>query len=132
MTQIVPYHTLNNLKDYLQLSYMVDGAETDGRISLAIGTTKRLIVVDPVVTLYSDSAAAVAVKIGFAAANLAADADAGTDGAVGILGAHKVVAGSGWHPMSGMGLTGEELRITCGTPTPGKLVITYRYKIVNA
>lgn len=130
MPQIVPIETLNNLKGFTLWEATLTGVKTDFAISPAISTTQRLIVAPPLITLGADSAASAAVRIGFAAATLPAEAEGGV---AGIIAPHgKLAAGSGFHGIAGMGAAGEELRITNETPSPGKLKIVYRYKIVNA
>jgi hypothetical protein len=130
MTQIIPIDTVNSLKDYTQIGYVISAAKTDFAISPAISSTQRLIVANLIVTLGADSSASASVRIAFAASTIPADADTGV---AGLLAGHgKTAAGSGFLPRNGAGKKDEELRITCDTPTPGKLIVTYRYKIVNA
>jgi len=106
-----------------------DGAKTNLAISPAIATNRRLAVVDLYVTASAANTVSPAVRIGFGAATLPAAALAGV---AGIIGSHPgLTAGSGFYGIPGIGEPGEELRLTCGAPTTGALVINYLYAIVR-
>ncbi len=107
-----------------------DGAQTNLAISPAIGGSSRLLIHAIYATVGAATAVNVACRVGFGAATLPAAALAGV---AGILLSHTNISpGSGLYGIPGMGAAGEELRITCGAPTSGNLVITYLYEIVAA
>jgi len=119
--------------------YIADatGAQTDADIIGAIGTSTRVVVTAIAVTVDSATTATggVAVKLGFGASSIPADA---SGGAAGVLLDHKgIAAGSGivignGGGILGIGAAGEELRLTCEDPTGGGLSVTFTYYTITA
>jgi hypothetical protein len=108
------------------------GAQTDATIVGTISTGTRLIVTAIAVTVDSATTAVggVSVKVGFGASTIPADAAAGANGIVldhkGISAGSGVVLGNGGGILA-IGGDGEELRLTCETPTGGGISITVTY-----
>ena len=93
----------------------------------AVDACTRKAVTSLEVTLAGDSAADVAFRIGFAAATLTAEPADGVGTDTGIICCHDgLKAGSGFikeFKNYRIGVAGEELRITCTTPTTGSLKV---------
>ena len=108
------------------------GAQTDATIVGTISTGTRLIVTAIAVTVDSATTAVggVAVKLGFGTSTIPADAAAGANGIIldhkGIAAGSGVVIGTGGGILA-IGADGEELRLTCETPTGGGISITVTY-----
>jgi hypothetical protein len=108
------------------------GAQTDASIVGTIATGTRVVVTAIMVTVDSATTAAggVAVKLGFGASTLPADAAGGANGILldhkGIAAGSGIVIGDG-SGILGIGADGEELRLTCEAPTGGGLSVTISY-----
>jgi hypothetical protein len=108
------------------------GAQTDASIVGTIATGTRLVVTAIMVTVDSATTASggVAVKLGFGASTIPADTSGGANGIIldhkGISAGSGVVIGDGGGILA-VGGDGEELRLTCETPTGGGLSVTISY-----
>lgn len=114
-----------------------DGAQTDASIVGTIAAGTKVAVTSIAVTLDSATTATggVAVKIGFGATTIPADAVAGANGILldhpGIAAGSGMVLGNG-SGILGIGADGEELRLTCEDPTGGNLVVTFSYFTIES
>jgi hypothetical protein len=110
-----------------------DGAQTDASLLTVAGGSKIVITALSAICASSNSGA-VAVRIGFAAATLAA---ASEGGAAGILLEGKFAASGGNQKGNGAGILGiggdgEDLRITCDDPAGGSLFVTFSYYTIES
>lgn len=114
-----------------------DGAQTDASIVGTIAAGTKVAVTSIAVTLDSATTATggVAVKIGFGATTIPADAVAGANGILldhpGIAAGSGMVLGNG-SGILGIGADGEELRLTCEDPVGGNLVVTFSYFTIES
>jgi hypothetical protein len=110
-----------------------DGAQTDASLITVTAGTK-IVVTAISATCSAANSGSVAVRIGFAAATLAAASEAGTTG---ILLEGKFGAGGGHQRGNGAGILGvgadaEDLRITCDDPVGGSLFVTMTYFTIES
>lgn len=114
-----------------------DGAQTDASIVGTIAAGTKVAVTSIAVTLDSATTATggVAVKLGFGATTIPADAVAGANGILldhpGIAAGSGMVLGNG-SGILGIGADGEELRLTCEDPVGGNLVVTFSYFTIES
>lgn len=113
------------------------GAQTDATIVGTISAGTKVVVTSIAVTVDSATTATggVAVKVGFGATTLPADASGGANGIIldhkGIAAGSGVVLGNG-SGIIGIGADGEELRLTCEAPTGGGLSVTFTYYTIES
>lgn len=113
------------------------GAQTNTDIIGAIGTSTRVVVTAIAVTVDSATTASggVAVKLGFGASSIPADNATGVAGVLldhkGIAAGSGIVVGNGGGIL-GIGAAGEELRLTCESPTSGGISVTFTYYTISA
>jgi hypothetical protein len=111
-----------------------DGAQTNASLLTVAGGSVIVITAISVIFFSTTAAQACAVRIGFAAATLAAASEAG---AAGILLEGKFLSGGGNQKGNGAGIIGvgadgEDLRITCDDPVGGSLFVTFSYYTVES
>ena len=113
------------------------GAQTDATIVGTIATGTKVAVTSVAVTVDSAVTATggVAVKLGFGATTIPADSATGANGILldhkGIAAGSGVVLGNG-AGLLGIGADGEELRLTCESPTGGGLSVTFSYYTIES
>ncbi len=111
-----------------------DGAQTNAAfVTVAAGL--KIVVTRCSVTASAANTVNVAVRIGFGAATLGAEALAGVNGI--ILAHPAVAAGSGVVEGNGSGILGigaddEDIRYTCGSPTTGSIKIIISYYTIES
>lgn len=110
-----------------------DGAQTDASL-LTVSAGTKIVVTAISAICSSANTGDVGVRIGFAAATLAA---ASESGAAGILLEGKFAAGGGNQKGNGAGIIGvggdgEDLRISCDDPAGGSLFVTFSYYTVES
>lgn len=113
-----------------------DNGVTDGAIGPGtVNTGTKVVVTRLTVTCSNANTVNVAVKVGFAAANIAADS---TTGAAGVLVDHEGVPPGGGFTIGdgsgilGIGADGEELRWTVDDPVGGHVCITVTYYTIES
>jgi hypothetical protein len=110
-----------------------DGAQTDAAL-LSVSTGTRIVLTQISAVCDARNTVNAAVRVGFGTANVPAASLAGTAGIVldGIY-----AAGGGQQKGNGSGIIavgadGEDLRLTCDSPTSGAIYISYSYYTVAA
>ncbi len=108
--------------------YFSSGAITDDNILPAISTGTIYIITSITVTCSAANATSPAVRIGFGTASVPAQGSTNADAVSKVILSHPgIPAGGGVQKGNGSGIVGvggdgEELRITCGTPTTSLIV----------
>jgi hypothetical protein len=109
-----------------------DGAQTNLSLVGTINTGTKVALTQIQAVCDNANSGDVAVKIGFASGSLAADS---TTGASGIIldhpGGGGLTRGDG-SAIIGVGLDGEELRLTCEDPVGGSLKVSYSYFLIES
>jgi hypothetical protein len=112
-----------------------DGAQTDLSLVGTINPGTKVAVTQVLATCDNANTGDVAIKIGFASGALAADSLTGASGIIlshpGIPGGGGVTRGDG-SALIGVGLDGEELRMTCEDPVGGSLKVLYSYYLIES
>lgn len=114
-----------------------DGAQTDASIVGTINAGTKVAVTSVAVTVDSATTATggVAVKLGFGATTIPADAAGGANGILldhpGIAAGSGIVRGDG-SAVIGIGGDGEELRLTCEDPVGGNICVTISFFTIES
>lgn len=118
--------------------YNTTGAQTDDPVLPAIGSGTKYVITAYSVKVSAACTAAPAVRLGFGVTSIPALGASGADGVDAILDdMESVVPGSGFSQGDGSGILavggdGEELRITNGAPTGGRLSVRVSYYTIES
>jgi hypothetical protein len=119
-------------------TYITTGAQTDDNVLPAIGSGTIYVITRLTITLDEAVTVGTAVRLGFGATTIPALGASGADAVDDIILYHPgMVPGTGMAVGDGNGIIavgddGEELRITCGAPTSGTLVVSVSYYTVES
>ncbi len=110
-----------------------DGAQTNASL-LTVSGGSKIVVTSISATCSGSNSGAIAVRLGFGTATLAAASETGADG---ILLEGKFPAGGGHQRGNGAGILGvgadgEDLRVTCDDPVGGSLFVTFSYYTIES
>lgn len=133
----IPF-TIGGHPNIITAEYNTTTSQTDDPIIDSISSGTKIVITQIDVTIDNSTTTTVGVRVGFGASTLTA---AGASGAVavnGIVFSHPGMAsGSGMVKGNGsgtigIGADGEELRITCDTPTSGELRVLVTYFTIES
>lgn len=126
-------YTLGGHPNLQSAEYITTASQTDDAIMPAISTGTKYVIAGVTVTCNNANTVNVSVRIGFGTTTVPAQGASGADAVAKVILSHPGIApGSGvlkGHAggIIGIGGDGEELRITCGAPTSGSLVVQVDY-----
>lgn len=124
----IPF-ALGGHPNIVSAEYITTGAQTDDPVVAVVSAGTKIVVTQISVIASAANTVSPAVRIGFGTASVPAQGASGADGVAKVILSHPgVPAGSGLVKGNGAGIVGiggdgEDLRITCGAPTTGSLVV---------
>jgi hypothetical protein len=118
--------------------YITTASQTDDPVVAVVGAGTKIVVTQITVVASAANTVSPSVRIGFGTASVPTQGASGADGVAKVILSHPgVPAGSGIVKGTGVGIVGiggdnEDLRITCGAPTSGSLVVQVDYFTIES